>query len=183
MSRIVVCFSGRAQGNCERLGNVARQSLQRLHPAEEVEQFCFSQADARCCGQCNYECLKPGMRCPKAGDAIWELYERMAAAQECVFVLPNYADYPCANFFLFAERGTGWFDGSEERLARYMRVPKKAIVVSGSEQENFRRVLQYQAEEMQILFLSAREYGQSSLEGRLDENERACRVVRAGMGE
>lgn len=170
MSRLVVSFSGRKMGNCDRIGRLAADILQ-------ADFARFADVQAAPCGGCDYECLRGGA-CPKE-DGVFGLYDKIAEAEECVFVLPNYADQPCANFFIFAERGTGWFGGSEERLQKYMAVPKKAIVISGSEQESFCRVMEYQAEKTDVLFLSAKEYGQKSLEGRLDESEEACARVRA----
>lgn len=173
MSKIVVAFSGRRGGNCDSVGLLAAGQMQ----AEFVR---FADLKAESCGECAYECLRGG-DCPKK-DGVFALYDAIAAAEECMFVLPNYADFPCANFFIFAERGTGWFGGSKERLQRYMAVPKKAIVISGGEQENFRRIMEYQAEKTDVLFLSAKEFGQSSLAGRLTENEAAREMIRAFAG-
>lgn len=170
MKRLVVSFSGRKDGNCAGIGKYAAQELDCMF----VE---FADLKAQPCGDCGYECLCGGL-CPKA-DGVFALYDAIAQADECVFVLPNYGDYPCANYFIFAERGTGWFGGSEERLAKYMAVPKKAVVISGEEQENFRKILSYQADRTDCLFLRAKDFGQRSTEGRLAENEEVRALVKA----
>ncbi len=177
MKRIAISFSGRAGGNCDGLARMAAERWQRDFPQDTAVFVRFSALKIENCGGCGYECLRGEGSCPKAGDDICALYDEIASADLCAFFLPNYADFPCANFFAFAERGTGWFDGSEQRLEQYMRVPKRAVVISGGEQENFRRVLAYQGHDVQIMFLSAKDYGQSSLEGRLAENETACERV------
>lgn len=161
--KIVVSFSGRADGSCAGVGEIAAQALGAKH-------IRFAEIKAQPCGECGCECLRGG-ECPRE-DGVFALYEAISSAQECVFVLPNYADFPCAHYFIFCERGTGFFGGDEERLARYIAVPKKAIVISGGEQDNFRRALAYQAERMDFLFLSAKDYGQKSADGRLAQDER-----------
>ena len=170
MSRLVLSFSGRKDGNCDGIG----RCVSGLTGADFIR---FADLHAQPCGECDYECLRGGA-CPKK-DGVFRLYDQIAAAEECVFLLPNYADFPCAQFFIFAERGTGWFGGSEEKLARYMAVPKKAIVISGGAEESFRHALSMQADRLEFLFISAKEYGQGSLEGHLAENEAACARARA----
>lgn len=167
--KVVVSFSGRPDGNCAGVGEYAARLLRGEHVR-------FAELRAEPCGGCGCECLRGGA-CPKQ-DGVSALYEKLSRAQECAFVLPNYADFPCAHYFIFSERGTGFFAGSEERLAKYMAVPKKAIVISGGEEENFRRALAYQADRMELLFLRAKDFGQKSADGRLAQDERVRALVR-----
>lgn len=86
----------------------------------------------------------------------------------CQFVIPNYCDYPCANYFIFNERSQCFFQGKPERLDAFLRVRKKFIVVSNTNQENFRQILSQNVDgEPEILFLSAKKYGRNSVCGDL----------------
>ena len=90
------------------------------------------------------------------------------------FILPNYCDYPCANFFIFNERSQGFFQGRPDLLDVYEKVPKRAVVISNTNEENFRQALAYQAyKEPDILFLPAKEYGKDSIKGDLLTNDKA----------
>ena len=61
-----------------------------------------------------------------------------------------------------------------ELLNRYLQKSKKFIVVSSSNQENFKNILQYQTVMApDILFLDSREFNQRSIEGKLMNNEEA----------
>ena len=84
------------------------------------------------------------------------------------FVVPNYCDYPCANFFIFNERSQCYFQGHSELLEQYLNVPKKFIVVSNSTSENFRLAFtQHVYDEPEILILSAKRYEKNSISGSL----------------
>ena len=89
------------------------------------------------------------------------------------FIIPNYCDYPCSNYFIFNERSQCYFQGHPELLERYENVPKCAVVVSNTNEENFIHALAYQSyENMKSLFLSAKKYGKVSINGDLLTDER-----------
>lgn len=83
------------------------------------------------------------------------------------FIVPNYCDFPCANFFIFSERSQCYFQKYPDRQARYALAPKKFIVVSNTGRENFRAAFAWHAGEAKpdILFVSARSYHRSSIDG------------------
>lgn len=84
------------------------------------------------------------------------------------FVIPNYCDYPCANFFIFNERSQCYFQNHPEQLDQYLKVKKKFIIVSNSKAESFAKAFeQHTDQEPQILFLSARKHGHISTAGDL----------------
>jgi len=88
--------------------------------------------------------------------------------------VPNYCNYPCANFFIFNERSQCFFQHHEERLEKYLRVPKRFIVVSNTETANFREAMtQHTNSNPEILFLSAKKYGKVSIEGTILESDDA----------
>ena len=89
------------------------------------------------------------------------------------FIIPNYCDYPCANFFIFNERSQCYFQQKPELLDTYEKVPKRVIVVSNTNEENFRQAMTYQSyQKPDILFLSAKKYGKTSIRGDLLTNEK-----------
>ena len=95
------------------------------------------------------------------------------------FIVPNYCDYPCANFFIFNERSLCYFQNKEELLNAYERVPKKVIVVSNTNREHFHEAMKYHGEcEPEMLFLSAKQYGKNSTVGDLLSSEQAAGDLR-----
>lgn len=163
MRILILNFSSRLEGNCHRLARVVAEQLP--YGAEIVD---FRDLEIHTCGRCTYECFR-GSLCPRADDGLPGIYERIAAADKTIWILPNYCGYPCANFFAFNERGCGYFAGREDRLSRFLDVPKQFIVVSNSESDTFREAFRYLTrEEPEVLFLSTRRYGcGSSLAGDL----------------
>lgn len=165
MSTTIVSFSGRAAGNCERLGRYVQELT-------GGQLFSFAQLQIHPCGGCKYECFSQSAACPYLNDGLYILYDAITNSDVTYFILPNYCDYPCANYFIFNERSQCYFQGHAELSARYERVKKRAVVVSNTEQENFRAVLAQQASApVDMLFLRARDYGRISLRGDLMEEE------------
>ena len=102
------------------------------------------------------------------------LLETITQSDVAYFILPNYCDYPCANYFIFNERSQCYFQGRPEMLDAYLRVPKRCIVLSNTNEENFIKALAYQTENSpDILFLSAKKYGKKRINGDLLTVEKA----------
>ena len=107
------------------------------------------------------------------------MLEAMVHSDMVYFVLPNYCDYPCANYFIFNERSQCFFQGREDLLEAYLKVPKRSIVISSTNQDNFIRALAYQSDkEPEILFLSAKKYGKTSISGDLLTSQSALEDIR-----
>lgn len=161
MSIAIISFSSRPDGNCARIGRY----LQSLTGGT---LYSFAALHAHPCGGCRYECFDRPPSCPYQDDGLYILYDAIVASDVTYFVLPNYCDYPCANFFLFYERCQGYFLGRAELSERYDRIRKKAVVISNTQEQNFRAVLaQQSSEEVKTLFLHAKDYGRISLRGDL----------------
>ena len=168
MKTTIISFSSRKNGNCAQIGKLI-QSM-----TEESVLFDFSEFEVHACGGCNYECFKKREACTYIDDMECKLLETITQSEAVYFVLPNYCDYPCENFFIFNERSQCYFQGRPELLDNYLKVPKRSIVISNTNEENFVRALGYQSEkEPEILFLSAKKYGKKSIDGDLLTNERA----------
>ncbi|MCI5994240.1 MAG: hypothetical protein MRZ24_09440 [Clostridiales bacterium] len=165
MSTAIVSFSGRAAGSC---AGIARY-VQRLTGGE---LFLFSQFSVHPCGRCGYECFSPDASCPYLSDGLYALYDAIANSAMAYFILPNYCDYPCANFFIFNERSQCYFQRQPKLVAQYARVKKRAIVVSNTEQASFRAALSQQSDStVDMLFLRAKDFGRISLRGDLMEEQ------------
>jgi hypothetical protein len=157
---VILSFSGRRDGNCAQIAKYVRTLT-------GGEIFSFAELNVRPCGGCNCECFACGSACPHIGDDLRRLYEAVTLSDRAVYILSNHCDYPNANFFAFNERSICFFSGREDLLNAYCAVPKKFIVISGGEQDAFRRALSQHASDPGILFLRAADYGKKSIAGDL----------------
>ena len=174
MKTCIISFSSRGNGNCAQIGKLIR-SL-----SEEAVLFQFSNFEIHACGKCGYECFADRSKCPYYSDMEYRLLDAVTNSDLTYFILPNYCDYPCANYFVFNERSQCYFQGHPELLEAYEKVPKRAVVVSNTNEDNFKNVLAYQSgNEMDVLFLSAKQYGKVSIRGDLMTDENAVRDVTA----
>ncbi len=174
MKIAILSFSGRSNGNCSKIGEQAAKAFQ----GNDVAVFRFSDFTVTPCGRCQNECFTQRERCPYSGDKIRSIYEAVTQSDLAIFIVPNYCDYPNANFFIFNERSQCFFQGRPDLLEAYENVRKKFIVVSNTGTENFTAAFRYQTSgEPEILFLSAKAYGKISLAGDLMESEAAKQAV------
>ena len=168
MSICVISFSSRKNGNCTRISEFICSQL------PDTKYYDFSDFEIHPCGSCNYECFIKNDKCPWIHDKEYELLDAVTNSRLTYFILPNYCDYPCANFFIFNERSQCFFQNREDLLNIYEQTPKKAVVVSNTNEENFKAALAYHSfSELQTLFLSAKKYGKSSIAGDLLTSEKA----------
>ncbi len=174
MASCIISFSGRKDGNC---AAIARTLLGAL--AGEARCFGFSALRVPPCGGCGYECFQARESCPYFSDPAFSIYEAVTDSDLSYFIVPNYCDYPCANFFIFNERSQCFFQHHPELLERYERVPKKFIVVSNTGQDNFTAAFQYHTGDAppEVLFLSARRFGKASIQGDLMDSPEARDTV------
>ena len=156
----ILSFSGRKNGNCELIA----KHLQSLTGGKI---YSFADLDVHPCGRCRYECFQHGADCPHIDDNLKTIYEAVLQSDRAYYVLPNYCDYPNANFFAFNERSLCIFSKRQDLLDAYGSIPKKFIVISSGENENFRAALSQHAKNPEILFLSAKDYGKKSTSGDL----------------
>ena len=178
MKTVIVSFSSRTDGNCAKIGNLIKENT------EDSILFSFSDFSIRTCGECHYDCFKKREECPHVGDMEYAILDSIVHSEIAYFVLPNYCDYPCANYFAFNERSQCYFQGMPDLLNAYLRVPKRSIVGSNTNEENFAKALAYQTEQDPvILFLSARKYGKSSIQGDLLTNEKAVSDIMDFIGK
>lgn len=168
---IIVSFSSRNHGNCEAITD---QIYEHFYKQTNVLVYKFSDLEIKPCGKCSYQCFADNRACPYIEDPEYALLDALCRSDMAYFIVPNYCDYPCANFFIFNERSQCYFQNHPQRLDRYLRVPKKFIAVSGSRTADFKEVFcQHTAEEPQILYLPAKAYEKQSIAGDILSSERA----------
>ena len=129
----IISFSGRANGNCSQIADY----LNELHQGEATI-YRFSDFSISACGNCNHECMA-GNSCPHIDDMEVTLQEATANSDMTYFIVPNYCGYPCSNFFVFNERCVCWTWGRQDRVDAYNNAQKKAIIVSNSGADNFKK--------------------------------------------
>ncbi len=157
----IITFSSRKDGNCEAIGNYIREIY-----CGAADLLSFTEFSINSCGKCNYECFTKNLSCPYMDDMECTLIDNIISHDLTYFIVPNYNDYPCANFFAFSERQQWYFRINPEELSAYDKARKRFIVVSNTEKNNFRKVFSYHVEETpKILYLSASHYGKNSLAG------------------
>lgn len=175
MSGCVLSFSGRRGGNC---GGIAAEIRRRL--GGKAVFFDFSALTVTPCGKCGCECFRAREDCPYFDDPVFAMYEAVANCDTAYFVVPNYCDYPCSNFFIFNERSQCYFQHRQDLLEQYLAVRKKFIVVSNTGRDNFTAAFRYQVAEgvePDILFLSAKLFQKASICGDLMDSARAREAV------
>ncbi len=169
----VISFSGRKNGNCEKIGRLICSLLQN------AELYSFADFTLQPCGGCHYECFDTREECPYIDDMECTLLEKIVKCKRAYYILPNYCDYPCANFFVFNERSQCYFQHRPKLLDAYEDVRKKFIVVSNTNEENFKLALSYHtAKAPEILFLSAKKYGKVSVHSDLLDSVQAAAEIR-----
>ena len=171
MSTCIISFSSRTGGNCAGIGKLISSLV------ESPMLYDFSEFEIHPCGNCRYECFALGENCPYIQDMEYTLLDAVTNSDLTYFIMPNYSDYPCANFFIFNERSQCYFQGRADLLNVYESVFKRVIVVSNTNEENFRKAISYHSKaEPEILFFSARKYGKSSIKDDLLTSEKStCR--------
>lgn len=175
MKTCIISFSSRPGGNCARIAEeIARQT-----PGETVVRD-FSSLTVTPCGRCGYECFQERERCPYIADPELAICEGITGSDLAYFVVPNYCDYPCANFFAFNERSQCYFQRRGDLLERYLSVRKKFVVVSNTGTGNFTAAFRYHVSEdaePEVLFLSAKRFQKSSIRGDLMDAPEAREVL------
>jgi len=177
MNICIISFSGRADGNCHDITSVVSQALLNEHHVAAFE-LCGSEVSP--CGNCGYSCFSDNQACPMSSDDVAKIYDCVCSSELAYYIVPNYCDYPGSLFFILNERGQSFFSNDPNRLELYLKIEKRFIVVTNTEQENFKKAFKYHVRENgepDILFLAAKDYGVSSIEGGLMNSEQARRTV------
>lgn len=171
---MIISFSSRADGNCDSISTLIQACYEK-----NCTVFRFSGQQIHPCGGCCYECFGKEKTCPYIADPEYGLIDAICNHDLTYFVIPNYCGYPCANYFIFNERSQCYFQHHPERLDCFLKAAKKYIVVSNTNQDNFRQILRQNVYgEPEILYLSAKKYGRISIHGDILTSDAAESEIR-----
>lgn len=172
----IISFSSRKDGNCAKISEFIKENV------PQAQIYSFADFQIRPCGNCGYKCFQNRLACPQIGDMEYRLLEAVCQSEKAYFVVPNYCDYPCGNFFIFNERSQCFFQGREDLLEQYLRIPKEFVVVSNTGRENFLEAFtQHTSGQPKVLFLSAKAFGKQSIAGDLLPSEAVENAIREGL--
>ena len=173
----IISFSSRKSGNCEQISDF----LSSLFVS--IKEYRFSNFQLKPCGNCTYECFQKNQTCPHSGDREKELMDSICKSQTVYFVIPNYQDYPCANFFIFQERMQGYFHEYPMQREPFRNTAKRFIIVSNTSGNSFRRIAeQYGSSDPDLLVLRSREFGMSSIRDSMIQSAQVQAQIRAFAG-
>lgn len=175
----ILSFSGRSGGNC---GRIAQEIRRFWRDRGEAEVYDFSTFTVTPCGGCGYVCFQERECCPYMDDPVAGLFQAVTDSGLAYYVVPNYCDYPCANYFIFNERSQCYFQGRPRLLEQYLAVRKKFIVVSNTGRDNFTAAFRYQLEENvepEVLFLSAKQFHKVSIRGDIMDSAKAREALQS----
>ena len=170
MNQITILnFSGRNNGNCSAIS----EYIKTFYSDSSVFEFHIDQ-NYGSCGGCNYECLIPGAMCPKRDDFQNQVMDTMGTSDLIYYIVPNYCGLPCANYYAFNERCTGYFNMDRELMKKFQSVKRRFIVVSNTETDAFAQAMKMQSgTEPEILYMKTSKYGKRSTAGDIQESEAA----------
>lgn len=172
---VIFNFSPRNDGNCAKIAD----SISNFHNRTNVFTYSITAENYLPCNGCDYECLKPGNNCPAQTAYSKEVMDAATAADLVYYVMPNFCGYPNANYFAFLERSVGYFAGDRQAMGKFRKLPKRFIIVSNSESEQFRSAMQQQTmDEPEILYLKTSKYNKVSIAGDLLESQEAVEDLR-----
>ena len=167
---VILNFSPRSNGNCR---NVS-EFIADAHNRTNVLQYHMVRDDFQPCGDCDYECLKPGVCCPSVTQKQKDIMDSICNSDLVYYIIPNFCGYPCSSFFAYNERSVGYFNMDRELMGKYMAVQKKFIIISNTENDNFLHAAKTQTKEQpQILYLKTSKYGKRSIAGDILESDEA----------
>ena len=167
---ILIRFSSRDTGNCAAIAN----QIKDYYGADQTQSFIIDSAVAVPCGNCDYECLKPDRKCKNISIQQANIMEAVCNASLVYFIVPNYCGYPCANYFAFNEKSVGYFNMDRSLMQKYMRVPKRFIIVSNMESDTFLNAMRQQTDsDPDILYLKTSKYQKHSIAGDMMDSDEA----------
>ena len=89
----------------------------------------------------NHECLQENRSYIRKNE-IDKTMDPLISSDIVYFIVPNYCEFPYANYFAFNERTLGYFNNDEQLLQKYYNIKKNYIIVSNTENEIFYKVME-----------------------------------------
>ncbi len=177
MKALLLSFSGRkTMGNC--LGTL--DHISDILDEEGVDSHLIEMNDHNIapCSECKYQCFDPDKDCPKSDD-ISDIYGEIVDHDLVFISVPIYSGAPCSKYFAFRERSQSVFH--DVRLYnRFERVSKYYIVI-GNEESGGKETVDLLSSDLkkheEIILLQSHNYSQSSISGRIIENDGAKELL------
>ena len=113
--KLIISFSGRADGNCDRIAKyIADENDKIIH---------LREMNIHPCMNCKYECFDG--ECVYRNDDIYGIYDEMCNYDKVIFVVPMYCGNPSSLYFIFNERCQDYFMHNEN----YEDIVKKLYII------------------------------------------------------
>ena len=166
---VILNFSGRKTGNCSAISDY----IKTFYAEANVMAFHIDQTFGTC-GCCDYECLKPGVRCPNVSSLQTEAMDAVCGADLVYYIVPNYCGLPSANYYAFNERCVGYFNMDRELTMKHRGVAKRFIIVSNTETDQFMQAMKMQSgTDPDMLYMKTGKYGKKSTTGDILDSDAA----------
>lgn len=168
---IIVSFSGRKNGNCDRIAEYISTEGDLVLSMRDIS--------TQPCAGCAYECMSG--RCRYRGDGIYSFFENLSQADKIFYIVPMYCGNPAALYYILNERSQDYFMHNE---SQYEEIVEKLYIIGvyGSAQEypeflnSFVRQYEFRNPEKHILGLERHRYHQKMGDFLLDEEEVRARI-------
>ncbi len=171
MKALLISFSGRnGSGNCLGTLKIVGDILEE--EGVEVNLIDILDHDIRSCFGCDYQCFDPEDKCP-VDDDVEEIYREIVDHDMIFMDIPVYSGAPCSNYFTLRERSQSVFY-DPEFYDRYERVSKYFIIIGNEEaggKESVELISADLKDHEDLILLQSHNYSQSSISGRLAEND------------
>ena len=163
---IIVSFSGRADGNCDRIAEYISSKNDLILFMREVS--------TQPCANCNYECMSG--QCKYRSDGIYSFFEKLSLADRIFYIVPMFCGNPSALYFIMNERCQDYF---MQNGSQYEKMLEKLYIIGvyGNAEDSpdfltfFARQYNFENVEKHILGLERHKYNQKMEDFLLDEDE------------
>lgn len=173
---VLIRFSSREFGNCSGVA----QYLESYHINDTVQNFKIDHTIVQPCGGCDYECLKPNSACAGVTVQQRQLMDEICHADLVYYIIPNYCGFPPASCYAFNERSVGYFNKNRDLMSKYRSVPKKFIIISNTEGQNFESLIKSQVVgNPDLIYLKTSKYKVQSTAGNLMDSAEATSDLKA----
>jgi len=113
--KLIISFSGRVDGNCDRIAKYIATEKDKIIYLREL--------NIHSCMNCKYECFEGA--CVYRDDDIYGIYDEMCNYDKVIFVVPMYCGNPSSLYFIFNERCQDYFIHNEN----YEDIVKRLYII------------------------------------------------------
>lgn len=114
MAKLIISFSGRENGNCDRIARYIASGGDRI--------VLFRELNVHPCYGCGYECFSG--ECIYRNDDIYGLYREMESCDKVILIVPMYCGNPASLYFIFNERCQDYFmhNDTYDKITRHLYI-------------------------------------------------------------